>query len=80
MSITINLNKAKDIWVNKWRDARISKLQALDVEYMRALEQNDSAKLVQIANKKQELRDVTTTPIDATTPEEIKAVWPEILS
>jgi hypothetical protein len=47
---------------------------------MKAVETNNSPKQAEIASKKQELRDVTSTPIPGTTPEEIKAVWPEILN
>ena len=47
---------------------------------MKAVESADTAKQAEIASKKQELRDVTNTPIPGTTPEEIKAVWPEILN
>ena len=80
MSIIINPDKAKAIWKDKWREARNPKLSALDVEFMRAVEAGDSAKQAEIAAKKQALRDVTSTPIVGNTPEEIKAVWPNILS
>jgi hypothetical protein len=78
--ITINIDKAKAIWKDKWREARKSKLSALDVEFMRAVEAGNSSKQAEIATQKQALRDVTLTPIEGNTPEEIKAVWPEILS
>lgn len=78
--ITINIDKAKDIWKDKWREARKPLLASLDIEFMKAVETSDSAKQAEIASKKQELRDVTNTPIPGTTPEEIKAVWPEILN
>lgn len=80
MSIIINLDKAKAIWKDKWREARKPLLASLDVEFMRAVEAGDSSKQAEIAAKKQALRDVTLTPISGTTPEEIKAVWPEVLS
>jgi hypothetical protein len=78
--ITINIDKAKAIWKDKWREARKPKLAALDVEFMRAVEAGNSSKQAEIATQKQALRDVTLTPIEGNTPEEIKAVWPEILS
>lgn len=80
MSIIINPDKAKAIWKDKWREARKPLLASLDVEFMRAVEAGDSSKQAEIAAKKQALRDVTLTPISGTTPEEIKAVWPEVLS
>jgi hypothetical protein len=48
---------------------------------MRAQEQGDQAKADEIAAKKQALRDVTADPaIDAaTTPDELKAVRPDVL-
>lgn len=80
MSIIINLDKAKAIWKDKWREARKPLLASLDVEFMKAVEAGDSSKQAEIAAKKQALRDVTLTPINGTTPEEIKSVWPEIFS
>lgn len=79
--ITINLDKAKDIQKNKWRTARKPLLEKLDTEFMRAVETGDTTKQQQIAAKKQALRDVTNTDLSSvTTPEELKNVWPDILS
>lgn len=78
--IIVNPDKAKAIWKDKWRETRKPLLAALDIEFMKAVEDGDSAKQVEIAAKKQALRDVTLTPILGTTPEEIKSVWPEILN
>jgi len=78
--IIINPDKAKAIWKDKWREARKPLLASLDIEFMKAVESNDSEKQAEVAAKKQELRDVTNTPIPGTTPEEIKSVWPEVLS
>jgi len=78
--IIVNLDKAKAIWKDKWREARKPLLASLDIEFMKAVETADTEKQAEIASKKQELRDVTNTPIPGTTPEEIKAVWPEILN
>jgi hypothetical protein len=48
---------------------------------MRVVENGDTTKQQQIATKKQALRDVTTTDLSTiTTPEELKNVWPDILS
>ena len=79
--ITINLDKAKNIQKNKWRTARKPLLEKLDTEFMRAVETGDTTKQQQIAAKKQALRDVTNTDLSSvTTPEELKNVWPDILS
>jgi hypothetical protein len=79
MSIVCNIDKAKAIHLDKFRDARKPLLSKLDVDYMKALETNDSVKAIEIADKKQALRDVTLTPLPDTLPE-IKATWPEILT
>lgn len=79
MSIVVNPDKAKTIWKDKWRAARQPLLDALDVEFTRALEAGDTSKQAEVVAKKQALRDVTLTPIPGNTPQEIKAVWPEIL-
>jgi hypothetical protein len=78
--ITVNPDKAKAIWKDKWREARKPLFASLDIDFMKAVEMGDVTKQAEIASKKQELRDVTNTPIPGTTPEEIKAVWPEILN
>lgn len=77
--ITINPDKAKAIWKNKWRGARIQILEMLDIEFMKAVETADTEKQAEIATQKQALRDVTKIEIVGNTPEEIKAVWPDIL-
>ena len=79
--ITINLDKAKEIQKNRWRTARIPILEKLDTQFMRAVETGDTTKQQQIATQKQSLRDVTTTDLSSVTnTEELKNVWPDILS
>jgi hypothetical protein len=75
----VNIDKAKGIHLDKFRAARTPILQKLDVQYMRALETEDSVKASQIAIAKQELRDVTKTELPDTLPE-IKKVWLDILN
>jgi hypothetical protein len=79
--ITINLNKAREIHKDKMRNARAPKLAALDVAFMRAVEQADTAKQAEIAAEKQAFRDVTKDPdiVAATDVEELKSAWPSIL-
>jgi len=79
--ITINLDKAKEIQKNRWRTARKPILEKLDTQFMRAVETGDTSKQQQIATQKQSLRDVTTTDLSSVTnTEELKNVWPDILS
>jgi hypothetical protein len=75
----VNIEKAKVIHLDKFRDARAPKLQKLDVDYMKAIEVEDSVKASAIAVQKQELRDVTKIPLPDTLPE-IKETWPSILT
>jgi hypothetical protein len=75
----VNIEKAKSIHLDKFREARTPKLAALDVAFMRAVEQGDTTKQGEIAAEKQALRDVTKIPLPETLPE-IKSTWPEILN
>lgn len=74
----LNIDRAKEIQKNKWRNARISILEQLDVDYIRADEAENIVLKQEIASKKQQLRDITDTllPDDL---EGIKNTWPEIL-
>ena len=73
MGITVNINKAKEIWKNKIRIARKPKLEELDIQFMKAQETGADTSTI-VANK-QELRDYPTQVDSATTTDEIKAVW-----
>ena len=59
MSIRINIDKAKAIKLDQFRAERAPKLAALDVAFVRALEQGDTVAQSRIAAEKQALRDVT---------------------
>ena len=74
----INMEKAKEIWKNKFRETRKPILEELDVEYMKALENNDTEKQQEIASKKQQLRDVTAVELPDNL-EDLKNTWPSIL-
>ena len=75
--ITIDITKAKDIWKNKIRDARKPVLEKLDVDFMRATEQgNDTTSII---TDKQTLRDLPSQVDTATTTDEIKTVWNDML-
>jgi len=58
--IDVNLEKAKDIWRDKIRQARKPMLEQLDTDYMRALE--TGADTTQIIADKQVLRDAPAHP------------------
>lgn len=76
--IKVNLDKAKEIWLDHYRKARTPLLEKLDLEYMRADEAGNIELKKEIASKKQALRDVTKTELPDTL-EGIKNTWPEIL-
>jgi hypothetical protein len=77
--IEADISKCKSIHLDKFRAARTPLLAKLDVDYMRALEVEDSVAASAIAVAKQELRDVTKITLPDTLPE-IKEVWPTILN
>jgi len=79
--ITVNMEKARDIKKDMIRADRTPKLEALDVDFMRAVEAGDTEAQATIAAKKQALRDATDDPAiaAATTPDELKAVVPTAL-
>jgi hypothetical protein len=78
--LTIDISQAKQIWVDKWRTARKPILETLDIEYLKASERKDESELDKIAQKKQELRDVTKHDLSSVNDvAELKKVWPSTL-
>ena len=75
--ITIDISKAKNIWKDKIRDARKSVLEKLDVDFIKA--QETSSDTTSIVADKQTLRDLPSQVDTATTTDEIKAVWNDML-
>ena len=77
--ILVNVDKAKKIKQNHFRQARKPILEKLDIEYMRATETADKAKTKLILAKKQELRNVTNIdlPNDIS---ELAKFWPDVLN
>jgi hypothetical protein len=74
-----NVERGKEIQRQKWRELREPILKELDVIYMKALEQGDSATQADVAAKKQALRDITLLEL----PDDIESIrntWPEILN
>ena len=79
-AVEIDMAAARDIHRDNLRAERKPLLEALDVAYMRALE--DDTGTVNITAEKQVLRDVTADPrIDAAaTPDELKALTLDVLT
>jgi|TARA_B100000035_G_C21031408_1_gene568706 hypothetical protein len=74
--VSVDMDKAKDIWRDKIRQARVGLFESLDAEFMQAME--TGADTSDIVAQKNALRDAPADPaIDsATTPEELKLVQP----
>jgi len=76
--ITIDISKAKDVWKDKIREARKPALEKLDVDFIKAQEQGNDT--TQIVADKNSLRDLPSQVDTATTVEEIKVVWHDLLN
>ena len=72
MGIKIDIAKAKDITKDKLRAERKPKLEALDVEQMKVLGDQDAINAID--GLKQQLRDAPAQVDNLTTVEELKAV------
>lgn len=80
--VSVDMEKAVEVHKDTLRKVRAPLLQALDIEMMTAWAKGDTKTAQEVEAKKQALRDVTDDPrIEAaTTPDELKAVVPEVLS
>ena len=72
MSITINLDKAKNITKERLRVERQPLLEAEDIKFMQAQESGADTKA--IVTEKQRLRDITNAVDSCTTTDELKAL------
>ena len=72
MTITINLNKAREIKKDKLRQERKPLLEAQDILYMRA--QESGSDTTAIVTEKQRLRDITKLADEASSIEELKSI------
>lgn len=79
--VVIDMPKAREIHLGRIREARDKKLAKLDIEIMKANEQNDSEKSKKIIEEKQKLRDLPAAVNleSIKTPEALKAFWPNEL-
>ena len=75
--IVIDINKAKEVWKDKIRNARKSALEKLDIDFIKAQEQGLDTSL--IVATKQTLRDLPSQVDTANSVNEIKAVWNNLL-
>jgi len=76
--ISIDLNKAKEIWRDRLRNHRQPFFAQLDVDYLRALEAQNNVIKQDIETRKQKLRDAPADPrIEAaTTPDVLRQINP----
>ena len=70
--ITININKAKDITKERFREERKPLLEAQDIAFMQV--QEIGADTTAIVPEKQRLRDITNLADSCTTTDELKAL------
>jgi hypothetical protein len=75
--ITIDITKAKEVWKNKIRFKRAKALKKLDLDFMKAQEAGTDT--TSIVADKNTLRDLPEQVDTATTVDEIKAVWNDML-
>jgi hypothetical protein len=76
--IIIDMERAREIHMDRIRRARDVELAKLDIDFMRAIEIGDLDEQAEIALHKQRLRDTPQT-FDLSgyaTPEELKEAWP----
>ena len=80
--VSVNMEKARSIHMDRIRQARDSELTALDVPFIRAVEIGDKVAQDQISTAKQILRDIPQTfdiKTDIKTSDELSKAWPENL-
>ena len=75
--ITINITKAKEVWKNKIRLHRAKVFKKLDLDFMKAQEAGTDT--TSIVADKNILRDLPEQVDTATTTDEIKNVWNDML-
>jgi len=75
--ITIDITKAKEVWKDKIRIKRAKALKKLDLDFMKAQEAGTDT--TSIVADKNTLRDLPEQVDTATTVDEIKAVWNDML-
>ena len=79
--VEVDMIKAREIHKDNLRSKRSPRFDALDAEWFRAAETNDTAAQAEVASKKQALRNVTDDAriTNATTPDQLKALTLDVL-
>lgn len=77
-SVVHDMIKAREIHMARIREERDKELKRLDIEYIRADEQNNVAEKTRLASEKQTLRDLPQTfdLSSALDVDQLKALWP----
>ena len=75
--ITIDITKAKEVWKNKIRFKRAGALKKLDLDFMKAQEAGTDT--TSIVADKNTLRDLPEQVDTASSVDEIKAIWNDML-
>ena len=77
MAFILDIEKAKELFLNKLRRFREDKWSDLDVSYMRALESGNQSKISEIVLKKEQLRNITDMNLsDVKNLNDLKSKWP----
>ena len=81
MDCEVDMDKAKEIWIDKIRVVRNQRLKELDIAWMKAMENGESKEASDIAAVKQSLRDITDRKDihKCKTANSLKKYWPQIL-
>lgn len=75
MALILNIEKAKQVFIEKIRRVREDELPKLDIQYMRILESGGDTSAIIL--KKQQLRDLPDMNLsDVTNLIQLKAKWP----
>lgn len=82
MAATVDMAKARSIHMGRIREARNARLPNLDVSLSRAVGRSDQMEVQRIEAERQALRDLPQTfdLSGATTPDDLAALWPPVLS
>jgi hypothetical protein len=77
MAFILDIEKVKELFLNKLRRFREDKWSDLDISYMRALESGNQSKISEIVLKKEQLRNITDMNLsDVENLNDLKSKWP----
>jgi uncharacterized membrane protein len=75
----INFDKIVNVQLNRWREIRKEKLKSLDIEFMKALEDDNIELKNRISQLKRELRNVTNFDFSSISIDQIENYYPDCL-